>query len=113
MIDVEHRYARGGLENEKQLAVFAILRKPGLTKAHIKKIKTVSAELLGELQSYLESVQDTFAKQSTSDGFRHKIYDFLYDDRTGLPADTLNMKPGPPLPLNGEKRKRWASICKS
>ena len=59
----------------------------GLTKADIKKIKTVSAELLSELRAYLETVQDAFAKQSTSDGFRQKIYDFLYDDRTGLPAD--------------------------
>ena len=65
-----------------------MLRKPNLTKADIRKIKTVSAEVLGELQAYLESVQDAFAKQSTSDGFRQKIYDFLYDDSTGLPADT-------------------------
>ena len=51
-------------------------------------MKDIVAELLGELQAYLESVQDAFAKQSTSDGFRQKIYDFLYDDSTGLPADT-------------------------
>jgi type I restriction enzyme R subunit len=88
MTKEEHRHAEEGLENEQQLAVFDMLRKPDLTKADIKKIKTVSAELLGELRAYLESVQDAFAKQSTSDGFRQKIYDFLYDDRTGLPANT-------------------------
>ena len=65
-----------------------MLRKPDLTKADIRKIKTISAELLDELRAYLESVQDAFAKQSTSDGFRQKIYDFLYDDRTGLPTET-------------------------
>ena len=88
MTEEEHRHAEEGLENEQQLAVFDMLRKPDLTKADIKKIKTVSAELLDELRAYLESVQDAFAKQSTSDGFRQKIYDFLYDDRTGLPANT-------------------------
>ena len=87
MTEEEHRYAEEGLENEQQLAVFDMLRKSDLTKADIKKIKTVSAELLGELRAYLESIQDAFAKQSTSDGFRQKIYDFLYDDRTGLPTD--------------------------
>ncbi len=90
MTEEEHRHAEEGLKNEQQLAVFDMLRKPNLTKADIKKIKTVSAELLGELQVYLESVQDAFAKQSTSDGFRQKIYDFLYDDRTGLPTDTYS-----------------------
>ena len=88
MTEEEHRHAEEGLENQQQLAVFDMLRKPDPTKADIKKIKTVSAELLGELQAYLETVQDAFAKQSTSDGFRQKIYDFLYDDSTGLPADT-------------------------
>ena len=88
MTEEEHRYAEEGLENEQQLAVFDMLRKPDLTKADIRKIKTISAELLNELRAYLESVQDAFAKQSTSDGFRQKIYDFLYDDRTGLPTET-------------------------
>ena len=88
MTEEEHRYAEEGLENEQQLAVFDMLRKPDLTKADIRKIKTISAELLDELMAYLESVQDAFAKQSTSDGFRQKIYDFLYDDRTGLPTET-------------------------
>tara|TARA_Y100001958_G_C21232193_1_gene558043 strand:+ start:1 stop:2610 length:2610 start_codon:yes stop_codon:yes gene_type:complete len=88
MTEEEYRHAEEGLENEQQLAVFDMLRKPDLTKADIKKIKTMSAELLGELRNYLKSVQDAFAKQSTSDGFRQKIYDFLYDDITGLPVNT-------------------------
>ena len=48
------------------------------------------AESLNELRAYLEFVQDTFAKQSISDGFRQQVYDFLYDDRTGLPTETYN-----------------------
>ncbi len=88
MTEEQHRHVEEGLENEQQLVVFDMLRKPDLTKADIKKIKTVSAKLLDELRAYLENVQDAFAKQSTSDGFRQKIYDFLYDDHTGLPADT-------------------------
>ena len=67
-----------------------MLWKPDLNKADIKKIKTVSAELLGELRAYLETVQDAFVKQSTSNGFRQKIYDFLYDDNVGLPTNSYD-----------------------
>ncbi|MGI9345015.1 MAG: type I restriction endonuclease subunit R, partial [Gammaproteobacteria bacterium] len=88
MTEEQCRYLEEGFENEQQLRVFDMLRKPDLTKADIKKIKAVSAELLDKLRVSLESVQDTFAKQSTSDDFRQKIYDFLYDDSTGLPTET-------------------------
>ena len=85
MSEEEHRFAEEGLDDEQQLAVYDMLRKPNLAKSDMKKIKSVSAELLKELMGYLETVQDTFSKQSTSDAFRQKIYDYLYDDTTGLP----------------------------
>ena len=88
MTEEEYRYAKEGLENNQQLAVFDMLRKPELTKTDIEKIKSISVDLLNQLRGYLETVQGTFSKQSTSDGFRQRIYDFLYDDSTGLPTDT-------------------------
>ncbi len=87
MSEEERRYIAEGLENEQQLALFDMLNKPDLSKADIKKIKAVSVNLLNELQQYLEDVQDPFSKQATSDAFRGKINDYLYDDNTGLPVD--------------------------
>ena len=88
MNEEECRYAGEGFKDEQQLAIFDMLRKPDLTKSDIKKIKTVSVELLSELREHLEKVQDAFAKQSTSDGVWQRIYDFLYSDSTGLPRGT-------------------------
>jgi len=84
------RYVQEGLENEEQLAVFDLLLKPDLSKAEIKKIKSVAVALLRKLEIQLREVQDIFGKTSTRDRFRQSIYDYLYDDRTGLPVDTYN-----------------------
>ena len=86
MDEEQHRYAEEGFKDEQQLAIFDMLRKPDLTKSDIKKIKTVSVELLSELREHLEKVQDAFAKQSTSAGVRQLISNFLYSDSTGLPV---------------------------
>lgn len=81
------RYVKEGLDNEEQLAVFDMLLKPDLNKAEIKKIKSVAVSLLKELERQMRDVQGLFSKGSTRDRFRQSIYDFLYDDRTGLPAE--------------------------
>ncbi len=81
------RYVKEGLENEEQLAVFDMLLKPDLDKADIKKIKSVAVSLLKQLEKQMRDVQDMFSKTSTRDRFRQSIYDFLYDDKTGLPVE--------------------------
>jgi len=70
------------------LPCFCELRHYSLGALDERNIPTISAETLNELRAYLEFVQDTFAKKSISDGFRQQVYDFLYDDRTGLPTET-------------------------
>lgn len=82
----ELEYVAEGFENQEQKTIFDMLRKSEISKADIKKIKSVSIDLLKLIQGRMQDVQDVFAKQSTSDGFRQSIYDFLYDEGTGLPA---------------------------
>ena len=84
------RYVAEGLDNEEQLAVFDMLVKPELSKADIKKIKSVAVALLKALEKQMQDVQDIFQKTATRDRFRQSIYDHLYDDRTGLPVDTYS-----------------------
>ncbi len=86
MSEEEHRHVKEGLENEEQLAVYDMLLKPDLSKVEIKKIKSVAVSLLKALEKQMRDVQDIFSKVSTRDRFRQSIYDFLYDDRTGLPV---------------------------
>ena len=90
MSEEEQRHVKEGLESEEQLAVYDMLLKPDLSKAEIKKIKLVAVSLLQELEKQMRDVQDIFTKVSTTDRLRQSIYDFLYDDRTGLPADSYS-----------------------
>jgi len=87
MSEEEKRHVKEGLDNEEQLAVFDMLLKDDLSKPEIKKIKSVAVSLLQTLEKQILDVQDIFSKASTRDRFRQSIYDFLYDDRTGLPVD--------------------------
>jgi type I restriction enzyme R subunit len=84
------RYMKEGLDNEEQLAVFDLLLKPDLSKSDIRKIKAVAVSLLKELEAQMRDVQDIFGKTSTRDRFRQQIYDYLYDDRTGLPVESYS-----------------------
>lgn len=86
MTEEERRYFQEGLENEEQLAIYDMLLKPELSKPEIKKIKSVAVSLLQELERQMRDVQGLFAKASTRARFRQSIYDYLYDDKTGLPA---------------------------
>jgi len=88
MTEEEHRHVKEGLDSEEQLAVYDMLLKPDITKSDIKKIKRVAMELLKELEIQMESVQGLFAKHTTREGLKTTIFNFLYDDKTGLPVDS-------------------------
>ena len=90
MQEEELEFVAEGFENQEQKTIYDMLRKPDLSKADIRKIKAVSVDLLKLIQARMEEVQGVFAKQSTSDGFRQSIYDFLWDDKTGLPANAYS-----------------------
>lgn len=90
MTEEEHRYVKEGLENEEQLAIYDLLLKPDISKQDIRKIKKVAVELLQKLEQQMRDVQGLFSKHSTREQFKTTIYDFLYDDRTGLPVDSYD-----------------------
>jgi type I restriction enzyme R subunit len=90
MSEEEKRHVKEGLDTEEQLAVFDMLLKPELSKPEIKKIKSVAVSLLKELEQQMREVQGIFEKRATRDRFRQSIYDYLYDDGTGLPAESYS-----------------------
>lgn len=80
----ERRAMEEGLD-EETLALFDLLSKPQLSKGDTAKIKKVSTELLETLKAERLRVENWREKESTRDAVKQKIYDFLWDDSTGLP----------------------------
>ena len=80
----ESRAVREGLDPEA-LTLFDLLKKPDLKKAEIERLKAVAASLLETLEARKQEIQDWRAKEATRDAIRQEIYDFLYNDETGLP----------------------------
>ena len=73
--------------DEEQLTIFDLLVKADLSKEEVTRIKAVAVELLKILKQRLSEVQNTFANEGMRDDFRQTIYDYLWSDSTGLPAD--------------------------
>ncbi|SFJ78100.1 type I restriction endonuclease subunit R [Thermoflavimicrobium dichotomicum] len=82
----EKRAIREGLD-EESLAIFDLLIKPNLTKKEIKRIKKVAIELLETLKAEKLKVDHWSEKKATRDAVRTAIFDFLWNDETGLPVD--------------------------
>ena len=62
------------------------MKKPTLTKVETGKVKTVAKSLLDKLKAGKLSVDHWREKQSTRDGVRKAIFDFLFSEATGLPS---------------------------
>ena len=73
MTEEEQRHTAEGLENEEQLAVFDILRKPELTQSEIKQVKKVAVGILQEIERQMRETQDIFSKQTTRDRLRQRL----------------------------------------
>lgn len=82
----EKRAIREGLD-EESLVLFDLLSKPDLQPKDIKKIKKVATLLLAALKSERLKVANWQEKESARDAVKQQIYDFLYDERTGLPVE--------------------------
>lgn len=82
--DEDTRAMREGLDPEA-LTLFDLLKKPELEKSEIERLKEVAASLLGTLERRRQEIQDWRAKEATRDAIRQEIFDFLFDDETGLP----------------------------
>ena len=81
----EQRAVREGLGNEETLALFDLLKKPELSPNDIKRIKIVAKGLHHVLSAEIRRVQDFHAKQATQAELRVRIYNYLYEDTSGLP----------------------------
>ena len=77
---------REGLD-EESLALFDLLSKPDLAKKDIARIKKVAEQLLETLKAERLRVSNWRQKESTRDAVKQQIFDFLYDEGTGLPVD--------------------------
>jgi len=86
----QDRAIREGLD-EESLALYDLLRKDGLSKKDTDRIKKVAAELLETLKAEKLKVDQWREKEATRDAVHMTIYDFLYDDRTGLPAEAYSV----------------------
>lgn len=82
----ETRAMREGLD-EESLAVFDLLKKPQLSRKEIDRIKRVARELLATLKNERLRVENWREKESSRDAVKQQIYDFLYEEETGLPVD--------------------------
>jgi len=82
----EKRAIREGLD-EESLVLFDLLNKPDLRPKEIAKIKTVAMELLTLLKAERLRVANWQQKESSRDAVKQQIFDFLYDEKTGLPIE--------------------------
>ncbi len=84
----ESRAIREDLKNDEYLAVFDILRKPDLDKTDIARVKEIAIELLDALKREKLKIENWREKETTRDAVKQSIYDYLYDDASGLPVDS-------------------------
>lgn len=89
--DEAHRAVREGLD-EESLAIFDLLKKPNLKPAEIQRIKGVATQLLARLKEEKLRVDQWREKEATRDAVRQAIYDFLWNEDTGLPVDCFAEK---------------------
>lgn len=82
----ERRAIREGLD-EESLVLFDLLSKPSLQPKEIAKIKQVATTLLATLKAERLKVANWQQKESSRDAVKQQIFDFLYDERTGLPVE--------------------------
>ncbi|MDO6423458.1 type I restriction endonuclease subunit R [Saccharophagus degradans] len=82
----EKRAIREGLD-EESLVLFDLLSKPNLQPKEIAKIKQVATTLLATLKAERLKVANWQQKESSRDAVKQQIFDFLYDERTGLPIE--------------------------
>jgi type I restriction enzyme R subunit len=88
----EKRFVREELPDQESLFIFDLLKKEELTKDDIKKIKKVAVELLARIKEIISRMEDWKANQATRADVKTEIYNFLYDENTGLPEPTYTVE---------------------
>lgn len=82
----EKRAMREGLD-EESLVLFDLLSKPNLQPKEVAQIKQVATSLLATLKAERLRVGNWKQKESSRDAVKQQIFDFLYDEKTGLPIE--------------------------
>ena len=82
----EGRRAKRENLNEESLAIFDLLVKPNLSPTDIKQIKGVSVAMLKTLKTKELSADQWRDKEETRAAVKVVIYNFLWNDKTGLPS---------------------------
>lgn len=85
----ESRAFREGL-TEETLVLFDMLKKSDLSKKETDLIKKVAVDLLETLKAERLKIANWRDKEASRDAVKQKIFDFLYDEKTGLPIDDYN-----------------------
>ena len=85
----ERRAVREGLD-EESLAIFDLLKKPDLSAAEIKRIKKIAVGLLERLKAEKLKIDHWRDRETTRDAVRIAIFDFLWNDETGLPVGSYS-----------------------
>jgi type I restriction enzyme R subunit len=83
----EERAIREGL-NEETLALFDLIVKPELSRTEIDDMKKVASSLLSTLKGEKLRIANWREKEATRDAVRQNIYDFLFDEKSGLPVES-------------------------
>ena len=83
----DKRAMREGLD-EETLALFDLLEKPNISPRERNILKRVAKELLEKLKNEQLKVFDWREREATRASVRSFIHDFLWNESTGLPADT-------------------------
>ncbi|HHL34328.1 MAG TPA: type I restriction endonuclease subunit R [Desulfobulbaceae bacterium] len=87
LTEEEARALKEGLD-EETLALYDLLVKPDLSKKDIDKLKKVATELLMTLKKEKLRIANWREKEASRDAVRQSIYDFLFDEQSGLPVDS-------------------------
>lgn len=90
-LDDEDKRAMREELNEETLSLFDLLirDKPALTANEIKKLKSVSKELLANLKNRYLNIQNWRDSVFVKGDVESYIHDFLYADETGLPPESF------------------------
>ena len=88
--DEEDRAMRENLDKET-IVFFDMLKKPELSPQEIDRIKKVAVDLLETLKQEKLNIENWRDKESTRDAVKQGIYDYLYDEKTGLPVDSYEI----------------------
>ncbi len=90
-LDEEDKRAMREELNEETLSLFDLLvrDKPALSASEIKKLKSVSVELLANLKNRYLNIQNWRGSEFMKGKVESFIHDFLYADVTGLPPESF------------------------